>query len=644
MRRISMKDNHKTLHLDFKARTIQHLGIDMYQKPAAVLAEFVANSFDADAQEVKITLSDNQIVIEDDGCGMSFEDCQKKFLTVGVDKREKGQKQRTPSGRPLMGRKGIGKFAGFGIAKTIRVETVSAVTKEKTVFILDYNAIEEQEQELSSPSLVQVIDYQENYSGNSGTKIILLNLEKTVKEADVVKGLSRRFCFKFDSYGFNIKINGVALQFNDLGDLVEFSFPFSSADDFPNTEVDDKGWGTTTLSDGHTFKWNISLLKNTIKEADLRGISVFVHSKLAQLPWDFEIGAAEGQHGLSYLTGTILADYIDDSAIDLIATERQRINWQHEKTALLYLTVQNFIKIILKRWAELRAENKIKKINEKTNSLNQAIDSLKTTDDKNIVKKAILNLAKIPTITQKQLEEMGKSIVFARKKGRVSELIKRISDMKNPTETLLLEVLQETNYVNALNYAEVISLKLSVISELQRLIKEKALENAIRDFLSKNPWLISEDLETFKVEKSLNHIFENASKVFSGYDEKRVDLILSSGQNLILFEFMRPSKPLDDDHINRVQKYVYNIKAQLKALTSLNMTLQKTYLVADHIDRSPAMVEYINGIKKEEIFVSDWETLLQKASSQYKEFIDNFKTRNPENEILEEFSTSKTDS
>lgn len=628
--------NNRTLHLDFKARTIQHLGVDMYQKPAAVLAEFVANSFDADAEGVDITLTDDKIIVKDNGCGMSFDDCQKKFLTVGVDKREKGQKQTTPSGRPLMGRKGIGKFAGFGIARTILVETVSATSKEKTAFLLDYKTIEEQDS--ASSSSIQVTDYHEDSSCPTGTKITLTNLEKKVKEAEVLRGISKRFCFKFDSYNFNIKINGTSVQFDDLGDSVEFSFPRDSSDSFPNTEIDSEGWGETTLAEGKIFKWKISLLKDTIKDADLRGISVFAHSKLAQVPWDFEIGAAEGQHGLSYLTGTIIADYIDDSSVDLIATERQRINWQHEKTLSLYTTAQSFMKIVLKRWAELRAENKIKKINEKANVLSQAIESLKTKDDKKIVHRAILNLAKIPTITQKQLEEMGKSIVFARKKGRVSDLIGRIAEMENPTAPILLEALQETNFVNALNYTEVISLKLSVISELRKLIKEKALENTIRDFLSENPWLISEELETFRVETSLNHIFQDTTGAFSSYDGKRVDLILSSGNDLILFEFMRPGKPLDEDHINRVQKYVSNIKAQLRLGTAIGKTLKKTYLVADCIASTPAMGEYVESMKNNNIFVSNWETLLAQAEIQYKEFIDNFQTRNPEKEILEDMS------
>ena len=43
--------------------------------------------------------------------------------------------------RRILGRKGIGKFAGFGIARVIQVETVSAQNGEKTVFEMDIDKI-----------------------------------------------------------------------------------------------------------------------------------------------------------------------------------------------------------------------------------------------------------------------------------------------------------------------------------------------------------------------------------------------------------------------------------------------------------------------------------------------------------------------
>ena len=69
-----VKDNLR-LSLNFSGRLIDHLGLQMYQSPVAAIAELVANAWDADAENVTITLPDDltdgaEIIVADVG-GMS---------------------------------------------------------------------------------------------------------------------------------------------------------------------------------------------------------------------------------------------------------------------------------------------------------------------------------------------------------------------------------------------------------------------------------------------------------------------------------------------------------------------------------------------------------------------------------------------
>src|SRR5579884_2051994 len=129
----------KTLRIKFHGRIIDHLGIQMYQSPTAAIAELIANSWDADAENVLISLPDHmtddaQITVVDDGNGMTFDECENRYLNVGYPRRGSAPvAQSSEKSRPILGRKGIGKFAGFGIAQVIRVETVSRENGEKTV-------------------------------------------------------------------------------------------------------------------------------------------------------------------------------------------------------------------------------------------------------------------------------------------------------------------------------------------------------------------------------------------------------------------------------------------------------------------------------------------------------------------------------
>ena len=113
--------------MEFSNSVIEHLGIKLYQnKPTNVVAEFLSNCWDADATEVHIDLTAHgvdghpTIVITDNGRGMTRDELTDEFLVIGRNRRT-SPTERTPGDRAPMGRKGIGKLAGFGIAGTVDV-------------------------------------------------------------------------------------------------------------------------------------------------------------------------------------------------------------------------------------------------------------------------------------------------------------------------------------------------------------------------------------------------------------------------------------------------------------------------------------------------------------------------------------------
>ena len=103
---------------------LDHLGINLYSNIAAILTEAVANAWDADAHNVAISLDKKGgvITIEDDGHGMSIDDVNNKYLHIGY-RRRIGESDTTPEGRPVMGRKGLGKLSLFSIANIVEVRS-----------------------------------------------------------------------------------------------------------------------------------------------------------------------------------------------------------------------------------------------------------------------------------------------------------------------------------------------------------------------------------------------------------------------------------------------------------------------------------------------------------------------------------------
>ena len=148
--------------LDIDLNVLNHLGLNLYSNVPAVLAELIANAWDADAARVDVSVEEQsdgkQIVIKDDGCGMDDTDMREKFLTVGYQRRDKGSGDQTENkGRPVMGRKGIGKLSVLSIAKKVQVFTQKKGT-DPLAIELDVEKIQEaiENKQKYRPSVIDV--------------------------------------------------------------------------------------------------------------------------------------------------------------------------------------------------------------------------------------------------------------------------------------------------------------------------------------------------------------------------------------------------------------------------------------------------------------------------------------------------------
>lgn len=225
----------RKLSLKIQPRVIDHLGIKMYQKPVDVISEFIANAWDADAENVSVDVSDDKIVIADDGHGMTFCECQDNFLTVGRNRRltTKSDKSKSKK-RPVLGRKGIGKFAGFGIAQKIEVETTSSDNGELTTFSMDISKILDADADGVDEKVIDVLRYSGPSSENAskhGTLIRLFGITAIPEVDTFMQDLSRRFLLvKSNGGDFSVKVNGELLP-EPFSDAVEFLFPRDLTDE-----------------------------------------------------------------------------------------------------------------------------------------------------------------------------------------------------------------------------------------------------------------------------------------------------------------------------------------------------------------------------------------------------------------------------
>jgi len=346
------------LKMTFDPNTIEHLGVRMYSTLPPVLAELIANAYDADAASVSLILKDDgekEIIIEDDGSGMSFEEINSKFLRIGRPRRQEENTQVTTKNRKVIGKKGLGKLSFFGIAHEIEIATKK--DGKENIFAMNWEDIKAEKTEYK-PKVVKKDG--SCSSKEHGTKITLRKIqrESDFSSEDIANALARMFII--DS-GFEITLRRNSekpititndRRFAGLEKEVEWKIPADS-------EYKDN-YDKANKIVGHL----IATKKPIPPKADMRGIILFSRKKMVNRPEYFSDSTSS--HFFSYLTGWLEVDFIDDLEEDVIATNRQSLNWGHEEMKKLRDHLGNLLNWLERDWRKKREEKRGKELSEAT--------------------------------------------------------------------------------------------------------------------------------------------------------------------------------------------------------------------------------------------------------------------------------------
>jgi signal transduction histidine kinase len=185
-----MTNENKTITASFKprARILMQLGDQLIRNESIALIELVKNSYDADANEVTISMKNlenpdlGRIVIKDDGSGMTTDIVKNVWLEPGSDFKSKLLRANVPSPnykRLPIGEKGIGRFGVHKLGNSIRMTTRAADSKEVFVSI-DWQHFADAKYLEDAP--IKIVERSEPkvFRGDeTGTKLVIENLRKS---------------------------------------------------------------------------------------------------------------------------------------------------------------------------------------------------------------------------------------------------------------------------------------------------------------------------------------------------------------------------------------------------------------------------------------------------------------------------------
>jgi hypothetical protein len=352
---------------------LNHLGRQLYRSFATVLGEAISNSWDANADNVWIYIDrkKNNLVIKDDGDGMTADDFQKKFLKIGYSKRKDGT--HSSKNRPYIGRKGIGKLALLScadkvtvVSKTEEGEYVGGVIDNSGLDKAITNDSTPQEYPLGKISLSDFSRYIRNHK--KGTIIYFENMKEGTKSSFsyLRRTIALYFRFSLLDKSFNIFLDDKRVTLDDLKDLAddtEFVWNINGLEDpyiSENLKYDKENLGTelnlvqppkSIRMEGKVKGFIASVRKPKdlkIANTDERvGVDLFVNGRLRERGILGRIPTAKIVE--SYLYGQIHFDGLDDEK-DRFATSREGIIADDEKYGELLANLRKVIGTIINDW------------------------------------------------------------------------------------------------------------------------------------------------------------------------------------------------------------------------------------------------------------------------------------------------------
>lgn len=195
--------------INIDKKVLRLLGAQLYGDTPSIISELVQNAYDADAKNVWITINTtvpNTIIVQDDGIGMTPEEINTRFLNIGQDRR--AAFPISPSGRKVLGRKGIGKLAVFSLAKIIDVYSVKEGQVAACRLDFDDITLNDGNPKTLDESSVPIESEYLSPTG-SGTKIILQNIQKDVSRSlnYIINRLMRTFDVNSEDFKVYVRKN-----------------------------------------------------------------------------------------------------------------------------------------------------------------------------------------------------------------------------------------------------------------------------------------------------------------------------------------------------------------------------------------------------------------------------------------------------
>jgi hypothetical protein len=607
------------LSMRFDPRTIEHLGIQMYSTLPPVIAELISNSYDAEADYVRVDLidqGDKKIIVEDNGHGMTFQEINDKFLLIGRNRRMNDVQKSENNRRFVIGKKGLGKLAFFGIAEHIRIETTKDYTC--TIFELDWSEI----RKISEPNAQyspNLIAKEIKVEKKQGTKLILSTIKRKSEFSPEHLALSLSNAFQiFNEEDFKVELfhnneNPITvtneLRYKNINVAYEWKFPEDRPIKIKYNFAD-------------VIEGKIISTKDTVP-ADMRGIALFSRGKLVNNYNFLDVKATS--HGYSYITGWLDVDFIEEFERDVISTNRQSLNWELEETSELKIYLEQVYRLFFYEQREEKKKQKMEEVKQITGvELDLWLSNLPK-HEASLAKKMIDSILNAEGISIEKAGELLKytrdSFQFEAFKELAFELEQ--SNLENPDK--IIELFKEWQIIEAKEFYKIAHVRIETIRKFEFHISNNSREvPEIHNFLKQFPWILDPRIMNFEDEVTYSKLLRDNFKDDNELPEdKRIDfLCVNFSESYFIIELKRPEAVIGKKQLEQAVEYVSFVRERLGNEISRNIYC---FVIGKQLAKTDYVKTVSQALKNDKIvYFKTYNELLTNAKKYHQEFIDKY--------------------
>ena len=694
-----MSNAHTEYEMTISPLIVDKLGVKLYDRIYAVIAEIISNSYDADATVVTVTApmgvylaekdvdgsfiyKDLRIEITDNGIGMTPEELSQYYLHIGSERRRDKRGDMSPKfHRKVMGRKGVGKLAPFGICDIIEILTAGGEEIEEdgkkgfraAHIILDKKKI--YSHNAGDPNYRPDIgEYDNTIQDRTFTTVILRNF--SYKRIESIDSLERQLSQRFGIQSDNWKIQLINSEDNESRDVGQFNCSFIDGTkiQFQGTKptlAKDSDNGYSVLNSDNTINdslkagfeyagkfypvtgW-VAYAKEPFKDELMSGVRIYCRGKIVAQTTAFNHKSGfQGEFSVrTYLIGELHADWLDEDE-DLIQTDRRDILWSHELVSEFQEWGQKVVKEIGKKARDPMRQTKRKQFFQKSDIEKRINTSFPGKNQGELRKTAIAIANHLGGVMRddelndtEAINDLSEIVLMFAPVKTLDEKLRKAGDDLSSTPSplkVIRELLYMAQIAETTTFGHQIIERLKIINTLEKMKDDPNTEESdFQELLTSAPWLIdpqwrpltsNQQLSTFKKEFEKFYKKETEQEInLTNFSDptKRPDFIMfDQGSILEIVEIKKPCYTFKNKDMERLNNYFEQFT---NFFENPNHTEYKKFVSSFHItlicdDQNLSGVcktAYDKHLADKKLTVIDWSSFFMRTTCVHKEFLEEY--------------------